>query len=72
LEKFLNKADVDLVTRARKAVADPTMLELAEEDPQGNSEYKAAVRHHIIASFQRLRVYLFVMDTLMETYNSSK
>jgi len=48
------------------------MLEIAKEDPHGHSEFKDSVRHHIIATFQRLRVLLFVLDSLMETYNSSK
>ena len=47
------------------------MAEIAQEDPQGGAEFKDAVRHHIVASFQRLRVHLLVMDTLMERYNSS-
>jgi hypothetical protein len=47
------------------------MNEIAKEDPQGNDEFKSAVRHQVVATFQRLRVLLLVLDTLMEAYNTS-
>ena len=47
------------------------MGDLAREDPQGTDELKAAVRHQIVAVFQRLRVLLLMLDYLMETYNST-
>jgi hypothetical protein len=47
------------------------MNELAKEDPQDHEEYKAAVRQQVVVTFQRLRVLLLVLDTLMETYNAS-
>jgi len=71
LEKFLGQADIDFVTRARDVVANSVMTEISKEDPNGHEEYKDAVRHHIIATFQRLRLLLLVLDTLMEAYNSS-
>ena len=48
------------------------MAELAKEDPQGNEEFQQAVRHQIVGIFQRLRLLLLVLDTLIETYNASK
>jgi hypothetical protein len=47
------------------------MLEIAKEDPQGREEYQNAVRHQVVANFQRLRVLLFVLDALMKAYNAS-
>jgi len=71
LAKFINGSDIEIVTRARDVVANSIMAEIAKEDPQGNAEYQDAVRHQIVATFQRLRLSLFVLDTLMETYNDS-
>lgn len=72
LTKFLDGTDTNLVARARDVVADPVMVEISKEDPQGNAEYIDAVRHQVVATFQRLRLQLFVLDKLMETYNGSK
>ena len=72
LAAFLNSADKDLVNRARDVVANPIMSEIAKEDPQGQSEYQDAVRHQIVAVFQRVRLCLLIFDTLMEAYNASK
>ena len=47
------------------------MLEIAKEDPQGQEEYQNAVRHQIVANFQRIRILLFVLDALMKTFNAS-
>lgn len=47
------------------------MAEIAKEDPQGQAEYQDAIRHQIVGIFQRLRLLLLVIDTLMETYNAS-
>jgi hypothetical protein len=71
MEKFLGKADIDFVTRARDVVTNSVMTEISKEDPQGDEEFKNAVRHHIVANFQRLRILLLILDTLMEAYNSS-
>lgn len=71
LTKFLHGSDKDLVARARDIVSNSIMAEISKEDPQGHNEYKDAVRHHIVATFQRLRLYLLVLDHLMEIYNSS-
>jgi hypothetical protein len=72
LSTFLNRSDTDLVSRARDVVANSIMAEIANEDLQGHAEYQDAVRHQIVAVFQRLRLFLLVLDTLMETYNTSK
>lgn len=71
LEKFLNKTDCDLVTRARDVVANSVMAEIAKEDPQGAGEYQDALRHQIVSIFQRLRLHILVLDTLMGAYNAS-
>jgi hypothetical protein len=71
LDQFLKGSDVDLIDRARNIVANSVMAEIAKEDPQGHAEYQDAVRHQIVATFQRLRLSLLVLDTLMETYNAS-
>jgi len=71
LTAFLNNSEVDLVARSRNMVSNSTMLEIAREDPQGLAEYKDAVRQNIVAIFQRLRVLLLVLDTLVEAYNTS-
>lgn len=47
------------------------MTEISKEDPQGHEEFKDAVRHSIVGIFQRLRLLLLVLDTLMENYNSA-
>ena len=72
LATFLNRTDIDYVSRARDVVANSIMAELAKEDPQGDSEFQDAVRHQIVGIFQRLRLLLLVLDTLMEAYNASK
>lgn len=59
-----------MITRARDVVANSIMAEIAKEDPQGQTEYQDAVRHHIVAFLQRLRVSLLVLDKLMDTYNT--
>jgi hypothetical protein len=72
LAKFLNDADQDLITRARHVMADSTMIDIVQEDPQGQGEYHNAVRHQVVSTFQRLCLCLLVFDTLMVAYNSSK
>jgi hypothetical protein len=47
------------------------MMEIAKEDPQGHAEFQDAVRHQIVATYQRLRILLMILDTLMEKYNAS-
>jgi hypothetical protein len=69
--QFINGSDKDLVARARDVVSNSIMAEIAKEDPQGQDEYKDAVRHHIVATFQRLRLLLLVLDNLMEVFNST-
>lgn len=71
LAKFLKGADVDLVARARDVVSNSVLAEIAKEDPQGHDEYQDAVRHQVVAIFQRLRLSILVLDTLMEAYNAS-
>jgi hypothetical protein len=48
------------------------MAEITKADPQGQSEYHEAIRHQVVAFFQRVRLSLFVLETLMKEYNSSK
>lgn len=64
--------DRDVVTRARDVVAHSILSEIAKDDPQGHGEYQDAVRHQIVSIFQRLRLLLLILDTLMEAYNTSK
>jgi hypothetical protein len=71
LSKMLNGSDKDIVAHARDVVANSIMAEIAKEDPQGQAEHKDAVRHQVVATFQRIRVLLLVLDTLMETYNAT-
>jgi hypothetical protein len=71
LSKFLNGSDVDLVARARDVVTNSIMAEITKEDPQGHAEYQDAVRHQVVATFQRLRLHVLVLDTLMEAYKAS-
>jgi hypothetical protein len=71
LAKFLNDVDKDLVIRARDVVTNPIMSEISKEDPQGHAEYQDAIRHQVISVFQRLRVSLSILDTLLEAYNAS-
>ena len=68
---MLNGPDKDVVAHARDVVAHSIMSEIAKEDPQGQVEYQDAVRHQVVATFQRIHVLLLVIDTLMETYNLS-
>jgi hypothetical protein len=70
LAKILNGPDKDVIAHARDVVANSLMTEITKEDPQGQAEYKDAVRHQVVATFQRIRVLLLVLDTLMETYNA--
>ena len=72
LSKFIKGADKDIVNRARDVVANSIMTEITREDPQGQMEYQDAVRHQVVSIFQRLRLSLQVLDTLMEAYNASK
>jgi len=67
---MLNGPDKDVVAHAREVVSNSIMSEIAKEDPQGQAEYQDAVRHQVVATFQRIRVLLLVLDTLMETYNA--
>lgn len=71
LANFLKGSELELVTRARDVVANSIMAEIAKEDPQGDIEYQDAVRHQIVTVFQRLRLLLLVIDTLMEAYNAT-
>jgi hypothetical protein len=71
LSNFLNHADLDIVARSRDVIANPIMREIAQEDPHGNSEYRDAVRHQVFATFQRVRLLLLVLDTLMEAYTTA-
>ena len=71
MTQFTQGPDKDLIARVRNVVANSVMGDLAREDPQGTDELKAAVRHQIVAVFQRLRVLLLMLDYLMETYNST-
>ena len=68
---MLNGPDKDVIAHARDVVANSLMSEITKEDPQGQAEYKDAVRHQVVATFQRIRVLLLVLDTLMETYNAT-
>ena len=72
MTQFLNTSDVDLIAHARDVVTNSVMAEVAKEDPQGQSEYQDAIRHQVVTFFQRIRLSLLVLDTLMEEYNSSK
>jgi hypothetical protein len=72
LAKTLNSVDRDMVNRARDIAANTLMSDLAKEDPQAETEYQDAVRHQIVASFQRLRLYLLMLDTLLEAYHAAK
>ena len=71
LDNFLKGPDIDLIARSRDVIANSVMAEIAKEDPQGHTEYQDAVRHQIVAFFQRIRLSLLVLDTLMEAYNAS-
>ena len=71
MANFLKGSELELVTRARDVVANSIMAEIAKEDPQGDIEYQDAVRHQIVTVFQRLRLLLLVIDTLMEAYNAT-
>lgn len=69
--KLLNGSDIEFVTRARDIVAHSVLADITKEDPHGHDEYQDALRHQVVAVFQRLRLSLFVLDTLMEAYNNS-
>jgi hypothetical protein len=71
LALFLKGPDAELVVRARDVVANSLLADITKEDPQGRSEYQDAVRHQVVAVFQRIRLSLLVLDSLMEAYNSS-
>ena len=60
-----------LVDQASRRVIDDD-LEIAKEDPQGQSEYQDTIRHQVVYFFQRLRLRLLILDTLMEAFSSSK
>jgi hypothetical protein len=70
LNKFLKGSEVDLVARARDVITNSIMSEIAKDDPQGHAEYQDAVRHQIVAFYQRLRLSLLVLDNLIEAYNA--
>jgi hypothetical protein len=72
LSHFLSTTDLNIVDRARDVIANSVMAEIAQEDPQGADEYKNSVRHHIVGFFQRIRVSLLVLDTLLAAYNAAK
>lgn len=72
LAKVLSNMELDNIERARKVVADPTMAEITQEHPQGQSEYENAVRYHIISFTQRIGVSLSILDKLMELINASR
>lgn len=63
---------METVARARDIVAHSLMSDLSKEDPQGHDEYQDALRHQVVSVFQRLRLSLFILDTLVVEYNSSK
>ena len=69
--QFINVPERELIAHARDVVTNSLISELSKEDPQGQGEYKDAVRHQIVATFQRLRLLLLVIDHLMEIYTST-
>lgn len=72
LAKFLNPADLDMVLRARNTITDSVMAEIAQENPDGRTEFENSVRYHIVSFSQRINVCLLVLDKLMEIFNSSR
>ena len=69
---MLNSFDQELVSNARDVVVNSVMAEITKEDPHGEETFKDAVRLQVVATFQRLRLHLLVLDNLMEIYNTAK
>lgn len=72
ISKLLNGLEGEIITHARDVVANSIMAEIANEDPHGLDEYKDAIRHQIVATYQRLRLLVLILDHLVATYNSAK
>ena len=72
MSAILNVSDSLLVDRARDVVNNHTMADVSKDDPNGDAEYTDHVRQYIVSVFQRLRVTLLVLDTLLEAYHASK
>jgi hypothetical protein len=67
----ITDADLGTIKRAQAILSDTTMSELIDEDPKAHESLNDALRHQVVVSCQRLRVYLEVIDRLMAIYNQS-
>jgi hypothetical protein len=59
-----------LIKKARAVVTDATIAEIMNEDPDGPTAYRDAVRQQIVALCTRLRISLVIINHLMALANS--
>jgi hypothetical protein len=67
---LVGDVDFDIIKRTRDVLTDITMTEILNEDPQGPTAFRDAVRQQIVALCTRLRVSLVIVDKLMLVANN--
>jgi hypothetical protein len=70
-KEAVSAVDRDSIKRARDVLSDVIMSEIIDEDPKAQESFNDSVRHQIVITCQRLRVYLHLVDRLMDLYNQS-
>ena len=56
---------------SRDVLSDVIMSEIIDEDPKAQESFSDSLRHQIVITCQRLRVYLHLADRLMDLFNQS-
>jgi hypothetical protein len=71
ISSAISAIDHDSVKRARDVLSDVIMSEIIDEDPKAQESFSDSLRHQIVITCQRLRVYLHLTDRLMDLFNQS-
>ena len=62
---LIGDMDKGVLQRARDLLADTTMAEIMNEDPEGPTSFHTALRQQIVALCVRLRISLILINKLM-------
>ena len=67
---LIGDLDHEIIKRARDVITDATMTDILNEDPNGPTVFRDAVRQQIVALCTRLRISLVIIDKLMALANA--
>lgn len=67
----ISDADHDAIQRTRDILSNAVIADLIVEDPKSLESFHSATRHQIIVICQSLRLYLVLIDHLMDIVNQS-